>query len=83
MPKSPIPEELVSLIHAVSEDKALCEALLSFKQLPPAVRQALLQSIAARMRAAGEETAVADAVSALAEPRLYAAACDTLRELCS
>ena len=82
MPDNPIPEELVSLVHAISEDKNLCERLLSLQQLPPALRQARLMSIAAEMRFAGEDAAVADAVSTLAQPRFYDAACNTLRELC-
>ena len=76
-----IPEELVSLLHAISEDKDLCERLFTLQELPSALRQVQLFRIAACMRAAGEDEAVVDAVSALAEPPLYDAACSTLREL--
>jgi hypothetical protein len=37
--------------------------------------------MAAEMRAAGEDSAVADAIAALAQPHLFDAACSTLREL--
>lgn len=76
-----IPEDLVSLIHAISEDNDICERLFSLQQLPSAARQAQLVSIAAQMRSAGEDPTLSDAVSMLAQPQFYAAACNTLREL--
>jgi hypothetical protein len=81
MPGNSIPEELVTLLHAISEDKDLCDLFLSLQHLSPAVRQNQLLSIAAQMHFAGEDAAVANAVSILAHPRIYEAACSTLREL--
>lgn len=81
MPGSPIPEELVLLLHAISEDRRLREWLLGLNQLPPAMRRAELWRMAAEMRAAGEDAAVTEAISALVQPHLYEAACSTLREL--
>jgi hypothetical protein len=76
MSGNPIPEELVLLLHAVSEDRRLREWLLSLEQFPPAMRQAELLRMTAEMRAAGE-----DAALTAAKPHFYAAACSTLREL--
>ena len=81
MPDSAISEELVSLLHAVSEDKRLSDWLLSLRHVPPATRQAALLGMAAQMRSDGEDAAVADGVAALAQPHFYEAACRTLREL--
>ncbi|MEO6787575.1 MAG: hypothetical protein ABI318_15720 [Chthoniobacteraceae bacterium] len=81
MPDDEIPEELVSLLHAVSEDRHLSEWLLSLQHVPLAMRQAALLRMAAQMRSGGEDAAVADAIAALAQPRFYEAACSTLREL--
>ncbi len=82
MPDIPIPEELITLVHAISEDKNLCERFLSLQQLPPVLRQAQLVRITAQMRSAGEDPAAAHALSTLMQPRVYDAACSTLRELC-
>jgi hypothetical protein len=65
----------------MTEDASLCTWFLSLQQLPPTVRRTELGGLAARMRAAGDDSEVADAVSALARPNLYEAACKTLREL--
>ena len=81
MPDNAPPEQLVSLLHAVSEDRRLSEWLLSLQQLPPATRQTALLRMAAEMRSGGEDAAVADALAALAQPHLFEAACNTLREL--
>jgi hypothetical protein len=81
MPDHSIPEQLVTLLHSVSEDRRLAEWLLGLEQHPPAARHAALLRMAAEMRAAGEDSAVADAIAALAQPHLFDAACNTLREL--
>lgn len=81
MPDPAIPEELVSLLHSLSEDRRLAEWLLGLEQHPPEVRQAALLRMAAEMRAGGEEAAVTDAITALAQPHLFEGACHTLREL--
>ena len=81
MPDHAIPEHLVSLLHSVSEDRRLADWLLGLQQHPPEVRQAALLRMAAEMRAGGEDSAVADAIAALAQPHLFDAACSTLREL--
>ena len=47
MPDISIPEELVTLIHAIFEDKNLSERFLSLQQLPAVLRQAQLMRIAA------------------------------------
>lgn len=81
MPGPAIPEQLVTLLHTVSEDGRLADWLLGLEQLPPAARQTVLLRMAAEMRVGGEDSAVADAVAALAQPHLFDAACNTLREL--
>ena len=81
MPDHAIPEQLVLLLHSVSEDRRLADWLLGLEQHPPAARQAALLRMAAEMRSGGEDSAVADAVAALAQPHLFEAACNTLREL--
>ena len=81
MPNNDLPEELVALLHAISEDESLCRWLLTLQQLPITVRRTELGCMAARMRADAGAEDVASAVSALARPELYEAACNTLREL--
>lgn len=81
MNNSLIPDELVSLIQAISEDKNLCERILSFQQIPAVMCQTELLNIAARMRSAGENKAMVEAVAMLADPLLYDAACSTLCEI--
>jgi len=81
MPDPVIPEQFVTLLHSVSEDRRLAAWLLGLEQHPPAARQAALFGMAAEMRAGGEDAAVADAIAVLAQPQLFEAACNTLREL--
>lgn len=81
MPRHQIPEELVTLVLAISEDKQLCERFLGLQQLPDVVREAHLLTIAAQMRSADEDASVVNAVYTLTKPRYYDAACITLREL--
>ena len=81
MSDNPIPEELVSLLYVIADDKRLCESLVSLQQFPLGMRQAELRRIAAQMRSDGVNVAVADAISALTQPRLFDAACSAIREL--
>ena len=81
MPDTAIPEQLVTLLHSVSEDRRLAEWLLGLEQQQPAARQTALLRMAAEMRANGEDAVVADTITALAQPHLFDAACNTLREL--
>ena len=77
----PIPESLVSLLHAIAEDKDLCGWLFQLEQVPLPMRQTVLRQMAARMQAAGEEETLSEAVTLLTDPIYYDAACSTLREL--
>ena len=81
MPANPIPEHLVTLLHSISEDRRLAAWLLDLAQHPPAARQAALLGMAGKMRAGGEDAAVAEAIEALAQPHIFDAACQTLRDL--
>ncbi|MEO6754627.1 MAG: hypothetical protein ABIP85_22855 [Chthoniobacteraceae bacterium] len=77
----PISEELVTLIHAISEDEDLRAWLLGLQQLPESVRRTELGGMAARMRHSGEDEGIANAVCALAQPNLFDAACERMRGL--
>ena len=81
MPDHAIREQLVALLHSVSEDRRLADWLLGLQQHLPAARQAALLQMAAEIRAGGDCSAIADAIAALAQPQLFDAACSTLREL--
>jgi hypothetical protein len=51
MSKAAVSEELVSFLHAISEDDELSTWLLSLRQLSAAARSSALNVLAAQMRA--------------------------------
>lgn len=77
-----IPEGVVRFTHALVEDAALRSWFLRLEQVSDAVRRSALVQMAQQMRAAGEDSELAAAVSALARPELYRAVRDAVRERC-
>lgn len=75
-----IPESLPALLQAISKDAGLRERLLSLENVSPEIRELALQGIARQMHAAREDAATAEAISLLARPHFFKAACQTLRE---
>jgi hypothetical protein len=76
-----ISEEIVNLIQAIADDASLCDWLFELEHRPLPARVAALAEMGARMKAGGEDAGLVRAVSALAEPEIYAAVCSTLRDL--
>ena len=81
MSKIPLSEDLVTLVQAIREDKPLCEWFLRLEHCPPALRLTAFGTMAAQMRAAGEDAALISAITTLARPEIYEAVCRTLQEL--
>jgi hypothetical protein len=76
-----VPEEIVTLIHAIMEDPALCEWLFAQEQRPLSARALAFLEMSDRMAAGGEDPAIVSAVSLLARPEIYAAVCCSVRDL--
>lgn len=74
-------EPLVDLVRALSEDDRLSEWFLNMETLPLPSRATELGGMATQMQAAGEDAALVNALTLLARPTLFAAACEALREL--
>jgi hypothetical protein len=81
MTRPVVPEELVGLVHALSEDPALRQWLRDLQPLSMVERRSILTQIAEQMEAGGEDPALVSAMRALTRPALFDAACQTLAEL--
>lgn len=80
MTRPVVPEELVGLIHALSEDASLRRWLQDLQPLSMLERRSILTQIAEQMEAGGEDPAIVSAMRALTRPALYDAAVQTLGE---
>lgn len=81
MKNIPIPDEVVSLVHAIRDDGPLREWLFLLEQHTDSVRRSAFAGMIAKMRAASEDGTLIAAMEELARPEIYAAACRALREL--
>ena len=81
MSNSPISDEVVTLVHAIRDDDGLCDWLFRLEQGPDSVRRTAFAEMIAQMKSAGEDAVLITAISELARPEIYTAACKALREL--
>ena len=81
MPRSAVPKGMVNLIQALAETPRLRSWFYSLEKLPDPARKRAFLEMAAEMRTAEENAALADAVAALARPKLYRTALQTVNEL--
>ena len=81
MSDSPISEEVVTLVHAIRDDERLCDWLFRLEQYPDSVRHTAFAEMITQMKAADEDATLIAAISELARPEIYNAACSALREL--
>lgn len=78
-----VPEAMVNLAHALVETESLRSWFFALEKLPPSVRRDAFSDMAAKMRKAGEDMELTDAVAALARPKMYEAVLEAVRERCS
>jgi hypothetical protein len=81
MSDSPISDEVVTLVHAIRDDEGLREWLFRLEECPDSVRRTAFAEMIEKMKSAGEDATLIAAISELARPEIYAAACKALREL--
>jgi hypothetical protein len=81
-PSSDIPEEMVSLAHALVETENLRSWFLALEALPASIRSAAFADMAAKMRAEGEDPGLSSAVAALVQAKMYESVLETVRERC-
>jgi hypothetical protein len=81
MPRSAVPKGMVNLTRALAETPRLRSWFYSLEKLPDQARKRAFLEMAAEMRTAEENAALADAVAALARPKLYRTVLQTVNEL--
>lgn len=74
------PEGMVNLAHALVEDAKLRKWFYALEKLPKRARKESFAEMAAEMRAKQEDVDLADAVLALARPRVYETVLAAVRE---
>src|ERR1700730_4048222 len=80
MPHSEVPEGMVKLAHALVETAHLRSWFYALEKLPKALRNKSFSEMEARMRAAGEDSDLADAVAALSRPKVYETVLEAFRD---
>ena len=80
MPQAEITEGVVNLAHALVETQHLRAWFYALERLPSAFRETAFSEMATQMRGAGEDPELADAVAALANPKMYQSVLETVRE---
>jgi hypothetical protein len=81
-PPSDIPEEMVSLAHALVETETLRSWFFALEALPLSLRSAAFADMAAQMRTQGEDPGLSAAVAALVDPKMYESVLEAVRERC-
>jgi hypothetical protein len=81
MPRSAVPKGMVNLTQALAETPRLRSWFYSLEKLPDQARKRAFLEMATEMRTAEENAALADAVAALARPKLYRTVLQTVNEL--
>ena len=76
-----LPDALVSVVQALSNDDSLAVWFESLAEVPLAARLSELRSTAARIGDAGPFADLAHAVNLIAAPGVYEAVLDAMREL--
>jgi hypothetical protein len=75
-----IDEGLVRLTQALVETKHLRDWFFALQDLPKAARNSAFSEMSAKMRAAGEDAQLANAVSSLTNPQVYKSVLQTALE---
>ena len=75
-----IDDGMVRLTQALVETKHLRDWLLALKNLPKATRDVAFSEMSAKMRAAGEDPQLANAIGSLTNPQIYKSVLQTVRE---
>ena len=71
---------MVELAHALVETAHLRSWFYALEKLPKALRNKSFSEMAAKMRAAGEDTDLTEAVAALSRPNVYKTILEAVRE---
>ena len=71
---------MVNLAHALVETAQLRSWFYALEQLPEPLRETSFSEMAAKMRAAGEDVDLIEAVAALARPKMYETVLEAVRE---
>jgi hypothetical protein len=72
---------MVNLTHALAESARLRAWFYSLEKLPAPARKRAFLEMAAEIRSGKEDAALADAVAALARPKVYRTVLQTVNEL--
>ena len=80
MPHHEVPEGMVKLAPALVETAQLRSWFYALEKLPKALRNKSFSEMAAKMRAAGEDTDLTEAVAALSRPNVYKTILEAVRE---
>jgi hypothetical protein len=80
MPQTEIPEGVVNLAHAFVEARHLRAWFYALERLPASFRETAFFEMTEQMRSAGEDSRLADAVTSLANPKMYQSVLETVRE---
>jgi len=80
MPQTEVSEGMVNLAHALIETRHLRAWFYALERLPLSLRESTFWEMAAQMRRDGEDPQLADAVTSLANPKMYQSVLETLRE---
>ena len=73
-------EDFIRMIHLFADDEDLRKWFVSLKPVAPELRSTMLENVAEKMKAGGEEPGLVAAVRSLADPAVYDAALKTLTE---
>jgi len=82
-PAPEVPEAMVNLAHALVETESLRSWFFALENLSPSFRKSAFSDMATKMRNAGEDPELTDAVAALARPKMYQSVFEAIRERCS
>jgi hypothetical protein len=75
-----IDDGMVRLAQALVETKHLRDWFFALQDLPKATRNSAFSEMFAKMRAAGEDPQLANAVASLTNPQIYKSVLQTVRE---
>ena len=71
MPQAEVPEGMVNLAHALIEAQHLRAWFYALERLSVSIRETAFSEMAAQMRSAGEDSRLTEAVTSLANPKIY------------
>jgi hypothetical protein len=80
MPQPEVSEDMVDLMHALVEPQHLRAWFYALERLPVSVRETAFCEMASRMRIAGEDPSLTEAVASLTNPMIYQGVLQAVRE---